>query len=139
MVGGIRPSANRVSDRAISGFLVRARDGEAPKKKLFDGGGLDLTLTPAATAAWRIKYRFHGKERLIALGVHPEVRLAEARAKRDTIRAQLRAGLDPVVERVIEWHPIQLSPTSPTNGLRRGEATGLRVTSKKPYKRSIAT
>lgn len=104
MVGGIgrgiRRSTNRLSDRAVKSFLARARAGDAPKKKLFDGGGLYLTVTPAGTGVWRIKYRMNGKERLVAVGVHPEVSLADARAKRDALRSQLRGGLDPVVVRV---------------------------------------
>ena len=100
MGGGIRPITNRLSDRAIKAFLAQARAGTAAKKKLFDGGGLYLTLTPAGTAVWRLKYRIGGRERLVAAGVHPEVSLADARAKRDTIRAQLRDGVDPIVARV---------------------------------------
>lgn len=94
---GIKRSTNRLSDRAIKAFLARARAGDAPKKKLFDGGGLYLTLTPAGTPVWRIKYRVDGRERLAAVGVHPEVGLAQARAKRDAVRAQLRGGLDPLI------------------------------------------
>jgi integrase len=104
MVGGIgrgiRRSTNRLSDRAVKSFLARARAGTAPKRKLFDGGGLYLTLTPAGTAVWRIKYRVDGRERLVAAGVHPEVGLAQARAKRDAIRAQLREGSDPNIAKV---------------------------------------
>lgn len=49
MGGGIRRSTNKLGDRAIEAFLAQARAGTAPKKKLFDGGGLYLTLTPAGT------------------------------------------------------------------------------------------
>jgi hypothetical protein len=34
--------------------LAQARAGTAPKRKLFDGGSLYLTLTPAGTAVWRL-------------------------------------------------------------------------------------
>ncbi|MGH7603430.1 MAG: Arm DNA-binding domain-containing protein [Gemmatimonadaceae bacterium] len=67
---------------------------------MFDGGGLYLTITPAGAAVWRLKYRIGGRERLVAAGVHPEVSLAGARAKRDAIRAQLRDGVDPIIARV---------------------------------------
>jgi hypothetical protein len=69
MGGGIRPSTNKLSDRAIKAFLAQARAGTAPKKKLFDGGGLYLALTPAGTAVWRLKYRIGGRERLVTAGV----------------------------------------------------------------------
>jgi integrase len=100
MVGGIKRGTSRLSDRAVQAFIAQARAGKAAKKKLFDGGGLYLTLTPAGTAVWRLKYRFHGKERIQALGVHSELGLIGARARREAVKAQLRADLDPVVERV---------------------------------------
>ncbi len=47
-----------------------------------------------------MKYPYAGKERLLALGVYPEVSLAEARERRDAARALLRDGKDPGAERV---------------------------------------
>ncbi|MBL8351191.1 MAG: DUF4102 domain-containing protein [Burkholderiaceae bacterium] len=54
---------------------------------------------------WRWKYRFHGKEKRLALGAYPEVPLASrrdgaatikgARQLRDEARALLTAGTDP--------------------------------------------
>ena len=49
--------------------------------KLFDGHGLFLNVTKTGKRYWRLKYRWHGKEKLLALGVYPEVTLAEAREK----------------------------------------------------------
>jgi integrase len=103
MAGGIaaRPrGTDRLSDRVVRSFIERARAGTAPSKKLSDGRGLFITLTPAGTAVWRVKYRFNGKERLAALGIYPEVGLAEARAGRDALRAQLREDRDPAIERL---------------------------------------
>lgn len=37
-------------------------------RKLFDGGGLYLYLTPSGKY-WRYRYRFFGKNRTLALGV----------------------------------------------------------------------
>ena len=62
--------------------------------KHFDGGGLFLDVKPAGRY-WRMKYRFAGKERLLAFGVFPEVSLAEARRRRDDARVLLRDGVDP--------------------------------------------
>ena len=69
-------------------------------RKLFDGGGLYLNVQPNGARYWRMKYPYGGKERLLALGVYPEVSLAEARGRRDTARALLRDGKDPGAERV---------------------------------------
>jgi integrase len=89
-------STDRLSDRAIKAWLTKRRAGEAGTKKLTDGGGLYLTLTPSGGAVWRIKYRFGGTEKLYAVGVYPDVSLAEARAARETVKQLLREDRDPV-------------------------------------------
>lgn len=63
--------------------------------KLFDGGGMFLLVTPNGQRYWRLKYRFAGKEKLLALGVYPETGLAAARKKRSDARSLLDAGIDP--------------------------------------------
>lgn len=65
-----------------------------PSGKHFDGGGLYLDIK-AAGRYWRLKYRYAGKEKLLALGVYPEVTLSEARKRRDDARTSLRDGKDP--------------------------------------------
>lgn len=74
--------------------IRNAKPADKPVK-LFDGSGLFLLITPAGQKYWRLKYRFAGKEKLLALGVYPEVGLAAARRKRDEARSQLDAGVDP--------------------------------------------
>ncbi len=66
---------------------------------LFDGGGLFLLVTPSGGKLWRFKYRFDGKEKLLALGPYPEISLAEARTKREEARTQLEHGIDPAAVR----------------------------------------
>jgi integrase len=61
----------------------------------FDGGGLYVEVTPAGRKYFRMKYRFGGKEKLLALGVYPDVSLKEARARRDEARRALARGEDP--------------------------------------------
>lgn len=74
--------------------IRRAKPGEKPMK-LFDGKGLFLLVNKTGSKLWRLKYRFEGKEKLLALGAYPEVRLAEARSQRDEARALLAEGIDP--------------------------------------------
>jgi len=50
----------------------------------------------AAGKYWRMSYRLHGKQRLLALGVYPAVTLAAARRARDEARALLASGIDPM-------------------------------------------
>lgn len=63
--------------------------------KLFDGGGLFILVTPKGGKWWRLKYRFGGKEKLLALGVYPQVSLKEARARRTGAKDLLAQGIDP--------------------------------------------
>ena len=64
--------------------------------KLTDGGGMYLLLNPDGSRYWRLDYRFDGKRRTLALGVYPEVSLAEARKRRSAAKALLAEGRDPV-------------------------------------------
>jgi integrase len=63
--------------------------------KLSDGGGLFLWVQPSGGKWWRYKYRFAGKEKLLALGSYPDVSLAEARERHGQARKVLAAGNDP--------------------------------------------
>lgn len=77
---------------------ARTVDTSKPKDKAYklsDGGGLYLLVNTNGSRYWRLKYRVAGKEKLLALGVYPDVSLAEARAKRDEAKRTLAAGGDP--------------------------------------------
>lgn len=80
---------------------VKARNAKPRSKpyKLSDGDGLFLLVTPAGGKYWRLKYYFGGKEKLLALGVYPEVGLADARERCMNARKQLAAGKDPGQEK----------------------------------------
>ncbi|GEM18348.1 tyrosine-type recombinase/integrase [Gluconobacter oxydans] len=74
----------------------------APKGKAYklaDAGGLFILVQPNGSRLWRMKYRFGGKEKLLAFGTYPEVTLAKARDARDQARSELRAGRDPSLTR----------------------------------------
>jgi hypothetical protein len=76
---------------------VQVRNAKPQDKpiKLFDGGGLYLSVQPTGGKWWRYKYRFLGKQKLLALGVYPDVSLAEARERHAQARKALAAGNDP--------------------------------------------
>ena len=67
--------------------------------KMFDGGGLHLFVSPKGSKTWRIAYRVAGKPQTMSIGPYPEVSLADARAKRDELKATLRDGGDPMAPR----------------------------------------
>lgn len=79
-----------LTDTAIRG----AKPGAKPVK-LFDERGLYLLVTPAGGKWWRFRYRFAGKEKLLSLGIYPDVGLKAARDRRDDARRMVAEGIDP--------------------------------------------
>jgi integrase len=67
--------------------------------KVADGAGLYLLVNPNGSLLWRVKFRFHGIEKKMALGRYPDMSLREAREKRDEAREYLEQGVDPVAHR----------------------------------------
>jgi integrase len=76
---------------------VKVRNAKAGEKqvKLSDGDGMYLLVTPSGGKCWRLKYRFGGKEKTLALGTYPEITLADARNRRVDARKLLANGVDP--------------------------------------------
>ncbi|MBB5329804.1 tyrosine-type recombinase/integrase [Tunturiibacter gelidoferens] len=71
-------------------------------RKIGDGGGLFLFVTPSGGKLWRWKYRYQGKPKLMALGQYPDVSLALARKRHVEGRELLATGLDPMAEKKAE-------------------------------------
>ncbi|MDD5215371.1 MAG: integrase arm-type DNA-binding domain-containing protein [Methylococcales bacterium] len=63
--------------------------------KLADEKGMFLLVNPNGSKYFRLKYRIDGKEKLLALGVYPQISLKQAREKRDEAKQQLADGIDP--------------------------------------------
>ena len=84
----------------IGGILLtdtaakQAKPSEKPYR-LSDEKSLYLEVHPNGSKYWRLKYRYAGKEKRLALGVYPEVSLKRAREKRSEARELLADGLDP--------------------------------------------
>lgn len=55
--------------------IRNAKPGIKPVK-LFDERGLFLIVTPSGGKWWRFRYKFDGKEKLLSLGIYPDVPLA---------------------------------------------------------------
>lgn len=79
----------------LSDTAIRKAKPQAKPFKLADGGGLYLLVQPSGSKWWRYKYRFAGKEKLLALGCYPETSLMEAREQHLRARKLLAAGNDP--------------------------------------------
>ncbi|MCK1046182.1 tyrosine-type recombinase/integrase [Klebsiella pneumoniae] len=80
---------------ALTDIKVRTAKPTDKQYKLTDGSGMHLLVHPNGSRYWRLQYRFGGKQKMLALGVYPEVSLADARARRDEARKLLANGIDP--------------------------------------------
>lgn len=78
--------------------IRNTKPGDKPFK-LADEKGLFLLVNPNGSRWWRLKFRVAGKEKLLSLGVYPDVGLKEARQKRDDTRKVLAEGVDPGAQR----------------------------------------
>lgn len=83
----------------LSDIAVKRAKPIEKARKLFDGRGLYLLVTPKGQKYWRFKYRFEHKEKLLALGVYPDVTLKMARGRRDDARRLVADGIDPAEKR----------------------------------------
>lgn len=84
------PTLNNLTDSQCRS----AKPGPKPRK-MFDGGGLHLYVSPTGSKTWRLAYRFEGKPQTLSFGPYPEVSLAEARKRRDDAKAKLRDRINP--------------------------------------------
>jgi integrase len=80
----------KLTDTAVR----NARPGDRPRK-LFDGDGLYLFVSPTGHRAWRFKYYIDGKEKHLHFGRYPEISLKAARERRLEARRALEMGKDP--------------------------------------------
>lgn len=83
-----------LSDTQIRGIKPQDRP-----QKFSDGGGLHLLVKPNGGKYWRYSYRFDGKQKTLALGVYPDIRLVQAREMHKQARQQLANRSDPSAKR----------------------------------------
>ena len=100
---------------------VAARNAKPHEKpyKLAAGAGLYLEVMPSGARYWRLKFRFGGKEKRLALGVYPEVSLSAARDSADKARALLRDGIDPSAKRKTDRIAQRVSSTNTFEAIAR--------------------
>jgi integrase len=83
-----------LSDVQIRKALPKDKDYRMP-----DGDGLFLQVTAKGGKWWRLRYQFEGKEKLLSLGVYPDISLADARERRHEARTRIAKGIDPSADR----------------------------------------
>ncbi|UYN96054.1 MAG: tyrosine-type recombinase/integrase [Enhydrobacter sp.] len=84
---------------ALTQFAIQSAKPLDRPYKLSDGGGLHLLIQPNGSKLWRFRYRFAGKENMLAVGIFPRVSLSGARQKRDEAQRLLAQGVDPSQKR----------------------------------------
>ena len=87
---------------ALTDTAVRNAKPKEKPYKLGDSGGLFVIVRPTGKKWWRLKYRFNRKEKLISLGVYPDVSLQEARRRCGEARQLLASGVNPSTKRKAE-------------------------------------
>lgn len=87
---------------ALTDVSIRSAKPAEKTRRLSDGAGLYLEISPAGGKWWRFKFRFDGIEKRLSLGVYPDVGLREARERRDELRRLLASGVDPAVNRKVQ-------------------------------------
>ena len=80
---------------ALSNTQIQKAKPDTKNYRLYDEKGLYVEVTPAGGKLWRLKYRFGGKEKRLALGAYPTIGLKDAREARDKARALLANLIDP--------------------------------------------
>lgn len=96
-------ACNLLTDSQIKTAIKEALAGKLTKpRKLFDGEGLFLLITPTGSALWRFGYVFNGKAQQISLGRYPERSLSEAREQRLAARKLVANGVNPSAKRKAE-------------------------------------
>jgi integrase len=75
---------------------------EQKARKIYDERGLFLFVPPTGTRLWRMKYKFGGREKLLALGEWPYTSVKRARERRDEAHRLLADGIDPAAKKKAE-------------------------------------
>lgn len=103
----------------LTDVAIRNAKAKAKPYKLADGGGLYVLVNPDGSKYWRLKYRYGGKEKLLALGVYPQVRVSEAREYRDEAKRVLKSNRDPSLVRKEQKRAAEISSANTFEAVAR--------------------
>jgi integrase len=79
----------------LSDIQVRNLKPRDKAYKISDFEGLFVLVKTNGSKLWQFKYRLSGKERLLSIGVYPDVSLAQARKAKEEARSKVASGIDP--------------------------------------------
>ena len=67
--------------------------------KLTDGEGMYLRVYPNGSKYWQLQYWFDGKQKILSIGVWPNISLKDAREKRYEAKKIIKDGINPIEEK----------------------------------------
>lgn len=85
----------------LTDTAIRNAKPQGKQYKLTDEKGMYLLVNNAGKY-FRLDYRYAGKRKTLALGVYPDVKLVEAREKRDAAKKMIANGIDPAQTRKVQ-------------------------------------
>ena len=83
----------------LTSRIVRAARPRERRYVLADEHGMSLHVMPRGSKWWRFRYRYQHAERMISLGIYPNVNLATARLLHADARGLLARDIDPSADR----------------------------------------
>jgi len=81
--------------------------------------GLYMLVKPNGSKAWRFKYRYLGKEKLLSIGMYPDITLADAIEARDSARKLLANKIDPGFDKQVKKRSAKLAAENSFEAIAR--------------------
>ena len=79
----------------LTKLSIKQAKPKGKQYKLTDGQGMYLRVYPNGSKYWQLQYWFEGKQKILSLGVWPDVSLTEARDERFEAKKKIKVGIDP--------------------------------------------
>jgi integrase len=102
--------------------------------KLTDGEGMYLRVYPNGSKYWQLQYWFDGKQKILSIGVWPDVSLINAREKRYEAKKKIKDGINPIEEKRKERQDT-LDQAHKVNLETQKQKTTFRLVAQEWYKR----
>ena len=113
----------------MTDIQVKALKPGKALRRVKDGGGLFVVVSPSGSKWFEFRFRFSGKDKTLNLGQYPETSLAEAREKHQAARKQFKAGINPAA---VKQAAVQAEKAA---GMTFAEATASFLENRKNMKR----
>ena len=109
-----------MSLNAKSVEAAKPKPKTSPKDyKIYDEKGLYLLVKANGSKYWRLRYRFDGKEKLLALGVYPKISLSVARGMQVKAVELLDADVDPSTDKKQQKDAVKLKKANTFEAVAR--------------------